>query len=167
MPSNKAIAETPRSIVFRRTFDAPRTLVWRAWTSPEMIARWWGPTGCQTSVSALDLRAGGAFRLSMRTPDGETHICAAEFEEVVAPERLVYRSTATRGSPCGAGLPPRAVVTVVLRETNGRTSLTMTTVLASQSDHDAAAAAGFNEGWIATFDHLADVLAKDASGRAA
>jgi uncharacterized protein YndB with AHSA1/START domain len=80
-----------REIIISRVFDAPRELVWRAWTDPEQIVKWWGPTGFTTTTDSMDVRAGGAWRFVMHGPDGRDYPNRIEFDEVVEPERLVYR----------------------------------------------------------------------------
>lgn len=156
-------ADASRQIVISRTFDAPRSLVWKAWTDPAVLPQWWGPKGCTTTVVAMDVRVGGVFHLEMHVADGSIHPCHGQFREIVEPQRIVLFGTAHDGSPCGAGLPPQSIVTLTFEETNGHTTLTMTTQLRSASDRSAAVAAGFDEGWGASFDALAGQLAAATS----
>ena len=74
----------------RRTFDAPRERVFRAWTDPIKLREWWGPPGFTCPVAEMNLRAGGEYRLAMKPPDGEEFFVAGIFQEVTPPERLVY-----------------------------------------------------------------------------
>jgi uncharacterized protein YndB with AHSA1/START domain len=76
--------------VIERVFDASRELVWKAWTESERMAQWWGPKGFQMRVARLDLRPGGIFHYSMRSPDGKDLWGKFTYREVVAPERLVF-----------------------------------------------------------------------------
>lgn len=115
-----------REIVIERVFDAPRELVWEAWTNPEHVAHWWGPKGFGGAACELDLRVGGAFRLDLCASDGSVYPCVGTFREIVKHERIVYEGEATEGHPCGAGIPPRATVTVNFAERSGKTQLTLT-----------------------------------------
>jgi uncharacterized protein YndB with AHSA1/START domain len=148
-----------RTIVITRVFDAPRDLVFKAWTDPKHVAQWWGPQGFTTTRCDMDLRAGGVFRVHMRGPDGVTYPCKGVYREVRAPERIVYDGEAEEGTVgCGAGLPPRALVTVTFTERDGRTTVTIHTVLQSASDREAAVQTGFNSGWASSLDRLAEHL---------
>ena len=70
--------------------DAPRALVFQAWTDPEQIARWWGPKGFITVDYDMDVRPGGAYRFRMRSPEGTDHRKRGVYREIVAPERIVF-----------------------------------------------------------------------------
>src|ERR1044071_8264985 len=73
-----------------RVFDAPRALVWQAWTGSKMLAQWFGPRGFSSRVPELDVRVGGSLRIVMHGPDGNDYPMKGMFREVVAPERLVF-----------------------------------------------------------------------------
>ena len=160
-----AHAPADHRLVIRRVFQAPRALVWAAWTQPEHIVRWWGPHGDGAGVSGceIDLCVGGSFRLMMHGPDGCAFACNGVFREVVPPQRLVYEGPASSPFACGAGLPPRATVTVTFEEVDGGTALTMTTVFDSAAMHDAAIDSGLAQGWPLTLDSLAAYLADIAA----
>ena len=81
----------PRSIIGTRVFDAPRKLVWQQWTDPKYLAQWWGPDGFTTNTSAFEFRAGGIWRFVMHGPDGRDYQNRITFDEIVKPERIVYR----------------------------------------------------------------------------
>ena len=81
----------PRSIIGTREFDAPRELVFSAWTDPKHLAQWWGPNGFTTTTHSFDFRPGGAWRFVMHGPDGRDYQNRITFEEIVPPERIVYR----------------------------------------------------------------------------
>ena len=83
-------ASADREIVSRRVFDAPRELVFRAFSDPSVLARWWGPAGFANTFQEFDLRPGGAWRLVMRGPDGAEYQLEKHFVEVTAPERIVF-----------------------------------------------------------------------------
>src|SRR5271154_4667493 len=82
-----APGSTERELVITRIFDAPRRLVFKAWTEPERAARWWGPQGFVTLRCDMDVRPGGTFRASMRSPEGTVHCRRGVYPEVVQPER--------------------------------------------------------------------------------
>jgi uncharacterized protein YndB with AHSA1/START domain len=79
-----------RELVFTRVFDAPRALVWKAWTDPQHVARWWGPNGFTTTTEVMDVRPGGEWKHTMHGPDGKDYPNKKVYLEAVKPERLVY-----------------------------------------------------------------------------
>ncbi len=81
---------TNKEFVITRTFDAPRDLVFKAWTEAERLAQWWGPKGCNITVSKLELRPGGTFLYSMKMSNGPAMWGKFVYREIVAPERLVF-----------------------------------------------------------------------------
>ena len=109
----------PRSIIGMREFDAPRDLVFAAWTDPKHLAQWWGPNGFTTTTMSFDLRPGGIWRFVMHGPDGRDYQNRITFDEVVPPGRIVYRH--------GGGEdvePVQFRQTVVLEDLGGRTRMT-------------------------------------------
>src|SRR6185436_3940129 len=80
----------PRAMVGMREFDAPRELVWTAWTDPKHLSQWWGPDGFTTTTSAFDMRPGGVWRFVMHGPDGRDYENRITFDEIVRPERIRY-----------------------------------------------------------------------------
>lgn len=109
-----------REFTLTHVFDAPRDLLWRAWTEPEQLSRWWGPEGLHTPLNtiAMDLRPGGVFRLTMvLDADGTEFPSAMAFREVVEPERLVFGWEAQRG--LGAG-----EVTITFSDLGDKTEMT-------------------------------------------
>ena len=81
---------TDREITATRIFDAPRELVFRMWTEPEHVAKWWGPNGFTTTVHKMEVRPGGAWELTLHGPDGTDYPNRIVYREVVPPERLAY-----------------------------------------------------------------------------
>ena len=154
-------------VVFERTFAAPRALVFRAWTDPELLARWWGPAGFSTAGCTVDARPGGSFSLVMLAPNGLELPVAGAFEAVVEPERLVYRIAADvlpdRLRPLlrNYGEQPLPVmhVTVTFIELAPRsTRLSIRTRLASVEDVTQVAARGAADGWAESLERLAALL---------
>src|SRR5680860_496485 len=85
---------TNRDLTITRVFDAPRDLVYKAWTDPALMTRWFGPKDFTNPVCELDVRPGGAILIHMQGPDGTVYPMTGEFQEVVPPERLVFTSSA-------------------------------------------------------------------------
>ncbi len=150
---------TDREIIISRVFDAPRALVFSAWTDPRHVAQWWGPQGYESFDCEIDLRPGGSFRLQMRGSDGIAYPCRGVFREIVEPERIVYSGALLDGPACGAGLPPAATVTVTFVERHGKTILTIRTLLSSAAQFKAVVEAGFDAGWTSCLERLAEHLA--------
>ncbi len=88
--SNVDLDRDPRSIVGTRIFDAPRELVFAAFSDPKHLAQWWGPIGFTTTTSSFDFRPGGVWRFVMHGPDGRNYENRVTYDEIVAPERIVY-----------------------------------------------------------------------------
>jgi uncharacterized protein YndB with AHSA1/START domain len=89
--SNLDLERDPRSIIGTRLLDAPRKLVFAAWTDPKHLAQWWGPNGFTTTTHAFDFRPGGVWRFVMHGPDGRDYQNRITFDEIAPPERIVYR----------------------------------------------------------------------------
>jgi uncharacterized protein YndB with AHSA1/START domain len=81
----------PRVMIGTREFDAPRDLVYAVFTDPKHLAQWWGPNGFTTTTLSFDMRPGGVWRFVMHGPDGRDYQNRITYEEVVPPQRLVYR----------------------------------------------------------------------------
>ena len=140
-------------LTLTRLYDAPREMVFRAWTEPEQLRRWCAPTGFTIPESEGDARPGGAWRAMMRAPDGQEYRLVGRYTEVSPPERLAFTHAwlEADGTP---GLETR--VTVTLRERDGRTELT----LEQTGFASAAARDGHEGGWSETLDRLAAHLAE-------
>lgn len=142
-----------REIVITRVFDAPRRLVWEAWTNPEHVPRWMlGPEGWTMPVCEIDLRPGGAWHFVWRRADGTEMAMRGVYQEVVPPERLV--STEAWG-----GDWPETLNTLLLSEDGGKTTITQRVVYASKEARDAALKTGMTEGMTESFNRFAEYLA--------
>ena len=139
-------------LVIVRVFDAPRELVFAAWTEPRHLAHWSGPKGFTTPHSEMDFRPGGSYRACLRAPDGTDHWVRGSYREIEPPARLVM----THGWEDGQGRPgPQTLVTVTLSEEGpGRTRMhfrqTGFTTPASRDGHA--------DGWSSSFERLAEHL---------
>jgi uncharacterized protein YndB with AHSA1/START domain len=111
-----------RELTVSRVIDAPCALVFKAWTEPEQIARWWGPKGYTTVDYDMDIRPGGAYRFRMRSPDGVDHRKRGVYREIVAPERIVF--TFAWEAPDGR-LGHELLVTVTFEALGTKTRLTL------------------------------------------
>jgi uncharacterized protein YndB with AHSA1/START domain len=147
---------------FTRVFDAPRDVVFKAWTDPKQVAEWWGPKDFTSTVHALDARTGGALHIDMRGPAGTEYDTdlpmKGVFEEVVRPERLVFRSGAFYDEQGVPGIEDRTTVT--FEEQGGRTKITVVSSILKAAPQYADALAGAEEGWNQQLDKLVEFLAK-------
>jgi uncharacterized protein YndB with AHSA1/START domain len=142
-----------REIVFTRVFDAPRELVYKAYTDPELVPKWWGQRGSTTIVDTMDVRPGGKWRYIQRSPDGAEYAFSGEYREVVPPERLVYTF---EFEP----MPGHVTVDVItLEEVDGKTTLTNTSYYDSVEDRDGMLSSGMEAGAAESMDRLAELLA--------
>jgi uncharacterized protein YndB with AHSA1/START domain len=152
-----------------RTFATPRELVWRAWTDPKRLARWWGPSAVTNPVCELDVRPGGAFRIVMRLPDGVDYPIRGVFREVVRPERLVMTMDTSEHPAAwhrmidpnyrpGDNPAGELLQTVTFEDAGGKTRLTIRTRFASAAIRDAMTKMGMRDGWSQSLDRLAASL---------
>ena len=143
---------TDREIVMTRVFDAPRRLVFEAWTNPERVARWMlGPEGWTMPVCEIDLRPGGAWHFVWRRANGTEMAMRGVYREITPPERLV--STESWG-----GDWPETLNTLLLTEEKGKTTLVQTILYPSKEARDKALGTGMKEGVVASYDRLEELL---------
>ena len=151
-PAGASAAE--RELVITRILDAPRELVFKAWTEPDRAIRWWGPRGFTTAHYELDFRPDGAYRVCMRSPEGTEHWQRGVCREVVEPERLVF----TFAWEDSEGKPGHeTLVTVTLAEFGAKTKLTL-----HQAVFETVTARDLHQGgWASALECLAEYLAHD------
>ena len=141
-----------REIRTSRIFDAPRDLVFKAMTDPNLIPRWWGPRGVTTAVDKVEVRPGGAWRFVSRGAGGDQDAFRGVFREIVPPERIVQTFE-------WEGLPGHiSVDTSVFEEIDGKTRLTTTSLFDSVEDRDGMLKAGMETGLRETLDRFAELL---------
>ncbi|WP_406695071.1 SRPBCC domain-containing protein [Singulisphaera sp. Ch08] len=155
-----------REVLITRVFDAPRELVFRAWTDPEHLTRWFAPTGCTTQFREFDLRPGGVFHSCVRSPEGHECWCKGVYREIAKPERIVYTVAISDANgnlvgPAEVGMDPdwprETIVTVTFAELAGKTQLSLhQTVLESLAKRT-----GAHPSWLEMLDHLALDLANN------
>jgi uncharacterized protein YndB with AHSA1/START domain len=139
---------TDEQILITREFDSPRHLVYRAWTEPELVGRWWSGNRGEVTVAEVDVRVGGTWRYVMVTDDGFEAAFHGEYREIVPNERIV-------ATEIYEGMPEvEALNTVTFAEADGRTTLTMLVQHASKEARDAHMASGMEAGMRAAMDLL-------------
>jgi uncharacterized protein YndB with AHSA1/START domain len=144
---------TDTQILITRDFSAPRHLVYKAYTTPELIKRWWSGDRGEVTKAEVDLRVGGKWRYVMTANGGFEVGFHGEYREIIPNERLVTTEV-YEGMPEG-----EAVVTHTFSERDGRTRLTILMELASQADRDAVINSGMEGGMQESMDHLEQVAA--------
>ncbi len=151
----KLIAEPGKQeFVMTRTFNAPRELVFKAFTDPELIPQWWGPSIYSTIVDKMDLQFGGMWRYINKGEDGNEFAFKGVYHEVTAPERLVY-TIEFEGMPGHIGLE-----TITFEEEDGKTIMTDQGVFQTLEDRDGMIQSGMEAGAAETMDRLAALVEK-------
>ena len=157
--------KTGRGFVVERVFAAPRELVFRSWTEPERLKRWWGPKGFTTPFCTIDLRPGGNFLYCMRSPEGRDHWGRGVYREIVVPERIVLAMSFADadGNVVPAtyyGLSPdwplETLLTVTFEEEAGKTRVSLRYEgVPPGTDRDES-----RQGWSESLERLGEYLAK-------
>ena len=146
-----------REIRLVRVFNAPRHLVFEAWTRPEHVKHWWDPCGQPLAMCEIDLRPGGTFRFVNSTPRGPGHAFTGTYREITPPERIVFGSPAPGGADC--------LGTLEFEERAGQTTLTLTMTAPSKKARDAMLGMRIDAGTARTLDNLGEYLATKSQGR--
>ncbi len=176
----RATMESPskapdREVVITRFLDAPRERVFRAWTDPRLLSRWWGPRSFTTPTCQMDPRVGGAYRLVMRSPDGVLYPIKGVIREFEAPDLLAFTADLS-GHPAkwhdlihkhmkkGSARPvkgPVSTITAMFEEQGRRTRLSVWSLLESAEIRDAFLKIGVTEGWEESLDRLEELLKRN------
>jgi uncharacterized protein YndB with AHSA1/START domain len=152
-------------LVIRRIFDAPRELVWKAWTDPEHIQRWWGPKDFTAPACRIDFRVGGRYLICMRSPEGRDYWSTGVYREIVPLERIVCTDSFAdeEGNVVPAtyyGMSPdfplEMLITVTFEEDEGKTKMTLKHTGLPAGEMSEQTGAGWNE----SFDKLAASLVR-------
>ncbi len=151
-----AIYSDGTDLVFERTFDAPRELVWQAFMDPERIPRWWGPHGTTTIVAEMDVRPGGKWRYVSHAPDRDDVAFYGEYLEIDPPERFRWTFLFDVEGLGAQGGPE----TFIFEDVDGKTRVTSTGHFDSVEAIEGALASGMIAGAIETWDRLAALLAE-------
>ena len=147
---------TDEQILIRREFDAPRHLVYRAWTTPELVRRWWGAKRGEVTLAEVDLRVGGRWRYLAVTDDGFEVGFHGEYREIVPNERIVSTEV-YEGMPQGDGPEQGTLNTLTLTEVDGRTTLEVLVEAPSREIRDAIIDSGMEAGMQDALDLLEEV----------
>ena len=147
-----------REIVLTRVLEAPRELVWRAWTDPKQVPQWWGPRGFATTTHKMEVTPGGVWRFVMHGPDGRDYQNKITYLEVARPERLVYKHGGEEDLE-----PVQFQTTVTFEDVGGQTKVTLRMVFPSAEERDRVVKEyGAIEGGRQTLDRLSEHLASTA-----
>jgi len=147
-------APADRVLVIERVFDAPRELVFKAWTDRDHLAPWFGPRGFTMTMCQMDLRPGGIYRFGMRSPEGTDHWIKGVYREIAVPEKLVftYAWTDSEGNPTR----PETLMILTFEDQKGKTRFTL-----HQSVFESVTACDMHrQGWTTALDCLAEYLEK-------
>jgi uncharacterized protein YndB with AHSA1/START domain len=147
----KVTLPSDEEILITREFDAPRHLVWRAWTTPELVKRWWSGRQGEMTLAEIDLRVGGRWRYVMTTNDGGEIAFSGEYQEIVENERLVHTEVfeAMPGDP--------AINVVTFSEAAGRTTLELLVRCNSKEERDGILESGMEVGMQEQMDLLEEL----------
>ena len=153
-------AATAPELLITHVFDAPRQLVFEAWTEPEHLERWQGaPRGFTVTTDIMDFRPGGMFRICMRSPEGAEHWLEGVYRQIVKPERLVFTHNWLDANKKPGS---ETLVTITFAERGEKTELTLhQTGFKTVESRD-----GHRGGWTSTFERLAEYLASEQVGQA-
>ena len=151
----KYVKVTDREMIGNRVFDAHRELVWKAWTDPGIITKWWGPNGFTTTTESMDLKPDGVWKFTMHGPDGRDYKNKIVYIEVTKPIRLIYRHAGDEGTE-----PVKFHVTVTFDEEGDKTRLMMRMVFETAAElQEVQREYGAIEGLEQTIERLGKYLA--------
>ncbi len=151
------------NLVFTRVFDAPREMVWKAWTEPEHVKRWWGPDTYTSPTVKIDLRVGGKYLFAMRSPEGQDFWSTGTFREVVPVERLVMTDSFSNEkgeivSPTvygmSADITDEFLMTITFEDLGGKTRMTLVHSGMPEGEMREMSILGMNQ----SFDKMAESL---------
>ena len=159
-------AQDREELIITREFNAPRELVWKAWTEPEQLKKWWGPKGFTSPFSRIDLRVGGKYLHCMRAPDGKDYWSTGVYQEVVPPKRLVATDSfadengnVVSATYYGFGSEfPREMQVIVTLEEEEEGKTTLTLKHAGIKNLNETHLDNMEQGWNESLDKLAEYL---------
>ena len=147
-------APADRVLVITRVFDAPRNVVFKAWTEREHLAQWFGPRGFELTLCTMDLRPGGSYRFGMHSAEGTDHWLQGVYQEIVEPEKLVC--TYAWADANGNATRPETVLELTFAEQDGKTAMTL-----RQSVFESVTACDMHrQGWNSSLDRFAEYVTK-------
>lgn len=148
-----------KEILLTRIFDAPRELVFKAWTDPGLVAQWWGPDMFTILTCEVDARTSGTIFIVMHGPDGVDYPMKGVFREIIPPERIVFFSIAMEDEQGNSLM--EVLTTVTLEEIDGKTKLTLRAEAVKALPEAAFALSGMEAGWSQSIEKLAKLLAQN------
>jgi len=186
MPERRGSSEADsgkKEFVITRVFDAPRELIWKAWTQPEQLTEWWGPKGMPISVQKFELRPGGVFHYSMRAPDGSNWWGKIVYREIIVPEKIVFINSFSDANenitrhPLSPTWPLEVFNTLTFAKQDGlptrqggKTTITLRggPINATEEERKTfeAGYGSIQQGFKGTFDQLDEYLINTMKGRA-
>ena len=168
--NNPAEEASTREFVITRVFDAPRELVWKAWTERERLMQWFGPKGFAMSTAKMDFRPGGSFHYCLRSPEGKEMWGKFVYCEIVAPERIVLVNSFSDASggltrhPMSPTWPLEMLSTTTFAVQGDKTLLTIRWKPLNATEEERktfdGAHGGMQQGWTGTFEQLAEYLTR-------
>jgi uncharacterized protein YndB with AHSA1/START domain len=158
MATKNELVDNPvrQEVNITRIFDAPRELVFKMWTDPALVEKWWGPKDFINPVCKLDARVGGSMRIVMQGPDGMKYPTRGIFTEITEHERIVFTNI-KEGDNGEAQL--EVLNTVTFMEENGKTKMTLRATVVKSTPEACGSVDGMNVGWNQSIDRFADLLA--------
>ena len=151
---NTGPAPADRVLVITRVFDAPRNVVFKAWTERDHLAQWFGPRGFELTLCTMDLRPGGSYRFGMHSAEGTDHWLQGIYQEIVEPEKLVC--TYAWADANGNAIRPETVLELTFAEQDGKTAMTL-----RQSVFESVTACDMHrQGWTSSLDRFAEYVTK-------
>jgi uncharacterized protein YndB with AHSA1/START domain len=156
--STAVTPSSDRELVLTRLIDAPRAAVFRAWTDPDLLKRWFAPHPYTTPVAELDVRPGGASLVVMRSPEGQEMPNRGVYLDVVENERLVFTDAYTHAWE--PSQKPFMTVVLTFEDEDGKTRYTARVRHWTEADREAHEAMGFHEGWGRCADQLAALVTR-------
>jgi uncharacterized protein YndB with AHSA1/START domain len=152
------VEQTQTDITFTKIMDAPRALVFEAFSKPEHLKNWWGPKGWDVSHCTVDFRVGGLWRYSISNGLGQEHWAQARYDEIVHNERIVFTDTFIKPDGRIIAELPSKQVTVMFEDAGRLTKLKVTATVATAKEREHLAAMGFVQGFSEALGNLTDVL---------
>ena len=153
--TNTVALPMEREVILTRIIDAPRELVFKAWTQPKHMAQWWGPHGFTNPVCELDVRPGGKYYIEMTMADGTQYPCSGVYTEIVAPELLSFTNLALDAS--GATLA-EGFTTVTFADLAGKTEMKLVTKMTMVVPEASGMLTGMETGWSQSLARLAELM---------
>lgn len=142
-------------LTITRIINAPRELIFKAWTDPKMLAKWWGPNGFSSPVCEADAKPKGRIYIDMKAPDGNVYPMDGEYDEITAPEKIVFTTAALDGNNQRLF---EVKNTVILTEENGKTKLTLHAKVGNIRSEGEHYLTGMNEGWSQSIERLINLV---------